>query len=78
MSAPIFPTGTVTFVFTDIEGSTKMLNTLRTDRFHEVLEVHTAALRRAFAASGVENRIGRGLRRDRRRSRATTECLRRS
>jgi len=57
ISAPTFPTGTVTFVFTDIEGSTKMLNTLGTDQFHEVLEVHTAALRRAFAGDGVEIRF---------------------
>src|SRR5438552_18386744 len=50
------PRGTLTFVFTDIEGSTKLLNALGTDRYHEVLEAHTAALRRAFA-KGHEVRI---------------------
>src|SRR5436190_13888867 len=50
------PRGTLTFVFTDIEGSTKLLNALGTDRYHEVLEVHTDALRRAFA-KGHEVRI---------------------
>ncbi len=57
MSTSLFPTGTVTFVFTDIEGSTKMLNSLGTYRFHEILEVHTAALRSAFAGDGVEIRF---------------------
>src|SRR5205814_10000898 len=50
------PRGTLTFVFTDIEGSTKLLNALGTDRYHEVLEVHTDTLRRAFA-KGHEVRI---------------------
>jgi predicted ATPase/class 3 adenylate cyclase len=50
------PRGTLTFLFTDIEGSTKLLNALGTDRYHEVLEAHTEALRRAFA-KGHEVRI---------------------
>src|SRR5438552_6842955 len=50
------PRGTLTFVFTDIEGSTKLLNALGTDRYHEVLEAHTDALRKAFA-KGHEVRI---------------------
>jgi predicted ATPase/class 3 adenylate cyclase len=50
------PTGTLTFLFTDIEGSTKLLNALGTDRFHEVLAVHTQALRGAFADGGTEVR----------------------
>src|SRR6266542_7154375 len=50
------PSGTLTFLFTDIEGSTKLLNALGTDRYHQVLEVHTETLRRAFAA-GHEVRI---------------------
>jgi class 3 adenylate cyclase len=37
------PRGTLTFLFTDIEGSTKLLNGLGTDRYHEVLEAHTDA-----------------------------------
>ncbi|HUQ17231.1 MAG TPA: adenylate/guanylate cyclase domain-containing protein, partial [Candidatus Saccharimonadales bacterium] len=50
------PSGTVTFLFTDIEGSTKLLTDLGTDRYHEVLEVHTQVLRAAFAR-GHEVRI---------------------
>ena len=50
------PSGTLTFLFTDIEGSTKLLNALGTDRYHEVLATHTTALRGAFA-EGTEVRI---------------------
>ena len=55
MTEPL-PRGTLTFLFTDIEGSTKLLNALGTDRYHEVLEVHTVTLRQAFA-KGYEVRI---------------------
>ena len=55
MTGPL-PRGTLTFLFTDIEGSTKLLNALGTDRYHEVLEAHTEALRRAFS-KGHEVRI---------------------
>ncbi len=54
-TAPL-PRGTLTFLFTDIEGSTKLLNALGTDRYHEVLEAHTDALRRAFG-KGHEVRV---------------------
>jgi len=50
------PSGTLTFLFTDIEGSTKLLNALGTDRYHEVLATHTRTLRAAFAG-GTEVRI---------------------
>jgi predicted ATPase/class 3 adenylate cyclase len=50
------PSGTLTFLFTDIEGSTKLLNELGTDRYHEVLATHTQTLRAAFTA-GTEVRI---------------------
>src|SRR5256885_9075579 len=56
MTDRALPTGTLTFVFTDIEGSTTLLNSLGTDRYHEVLETHTQTLRRAFA-KGHEVRI---------------------
>jgi class 3 adenylate cyclase len=56
MATGPLPRGTLTFLFTDIEGSTKLLNALGTDRFHEVLEVQTVALREAFAR-GHEVRI---------------------
>ena len=51
------PAGTLTFVFTDIEGSTKLQTQLGTDRYHEVLEVHTRILRDAFRDGGYEVRI---------------------
>ena len=44
------PAGTVTFVFTDIEGSTSLLKQLGRDRYDEVLAEHTQLLRAAFAA----------------------------
>jgi predicted ATPase/class 3 adenylate cyclase len=50
------PSGTLTFLFTDIEGSTKLLNALGTNRYHDVLATHTKTLRAAFAG-GTEVRI---------------------
>jgi class 3 adenylate cyclase len=47
------PTGTVTFVFTDIEGSTAVLQRLGPDRFRDALEDHNRLIRDAFTA-GVE------------------------
>jgi predicted ATPase len=48
------PAGTVTFLFTDIEGSTKLLHELG-DGYAEALSEHRRALRAAFEAnSGVE------------------------
>jgi predicted ATPase/class 3 adenylate cyclase len=48
------PTGTVTFLFTDIEGSTR-LATESAEQFPKVLERHHALLREAFnARDGVE------------------------
>jgi class 3 adenylate cyclase/DNA-binding beta-propeller fold protein YncE len=45
------PTGTVTFLFTDIEGSTRLERELR-ERYGEVLAQHQRLLRAAFAAHG--------------------------
>jgi predicted ATPase/class 3 adenylate cyclase len=45
------PSGTVTFLFTDIEGSTKLLGELG-DAYAAALEQHRAVLRRAFADHG--------------------------
>ena len=56
MAKAALPRGTLTFLFTDIEGSTKLLDALGTERYHEDLEVHTQVLRRAFA-KGHEVRI---------------------
>jgi predicted ATPase len=49
------PSGTVTFVFTDIEGSTALLDDLGAEAFMEALADHRRALRDAFGAhSGYE------------------------
>ncbi|CAN5758019.1 hypothetical protein BH18ACT15_BH18ACT15_03090 [soil metagenome] len=47
--APSLPTGTVTLLFTDIEGSTKLLSRLG-DRYGEVLAAHHEVIRAACAA----------------------------
>jgi class 3 adenylate cyclase len=43
------PTGTVTFVFTDVEGSTRLLRQLR-ERYGELLAEHRRLIRDAFTA----------------------------
>src|SRR5437764_390506 len=45
------PSGTVTLLFTDIEGSTRLLQHLG-ERYAEVLAEHQRLLREAFAAHG--------------------------
>ena len=51
---PELPSGTVTFLFTDIEGSTRLLHELG-DAYAAALAEHRASLREAFAANdGVE------------------------
>jgi len=45
------PTGTVTFLFSDIEGSTRLLQSLG-ERYPGVLETHQRLLRDAFGAHG--------------------------
>ena len=52
---PDLPTGTVTFLFTDIEGSTRLLHALGPDAYADALAEHRRLLREAFAAhDGVE------------------------
>ncbi len=46
------PSGTVTFLFTDIEGSTRLLHALGPDTYADALATHRRALREAFAAHG--------------------------
>ena len=46
------PTGTVTFLFTDIEGSTRLLHALGTNAYATALAEHRSVLRDAFAAHG--------------------------
>jgi predicted ATPase len=49
------PTGAVTFLFTDIEGSTKLLHELGAEQYEQALIEHRRILRRAFIHhSGVE------------------------
>jgi predicted ATPase/class 3 adenylate cyclase len=49
------PTGTVTFLFTDIEGSTRLLHELGPEAYAEALAEHRRLLRDAFADhDGVE------------------------
>ena len=54
VTAPALPTGTVTFLFTDIEGSTRLLKRLG-ERYGEVLVEHQRILRATFeGAAGRE------------------------
>src|SRR5439155_6133309 len=46
------PTGTVTFLFTDVEGSTKLLHELGAKRYAEALAEHRAAVRATCVAQG--------------------------
>jgi len=46
------PTGTVTFLFTDVEGSTRLLNELGAEAYDEALAEHRRRLRGAFARRG--------------------------
>ncbi len=49
------PAGTVTFAFTDVEGSTKLLRQLGTDAYADALAEHRRALRATFVRhDGVE------------------------
>src|SRR5581483_11118 len=49
---PDLPRGTVTFLFTDIEGSTRLLHELGPERYAEALAEHRVVLRDAFARHG--------------------------
>jgi predicted ATPase/class 3 adenylate cyclase len=46
------PGGTVTFVFTDVEGSTKLLHALGAEAYADALATHRRILRDAFNAHG--------------------------
>jgi predicted ATPase/class 3 adenylate cyclase len=49
---PELPSGTVTFLFTDVEGSTRLLHELGAERYAEALAEHRRVVREAFAAHG--------------------------
>ena len=46
------PTGTVTFLFTDVEGSTRLLHELGAEAYAEALAEHRRIIREACAAQG--------------------------
>ena len=46
------PSGTVTFLFTDVEGSTRLLHALGADAYAQALATHRRILRGAFTAHG--------------------------
>ena len=46
------PSGTVTLLFTDVEGSTALLRELGAERYAEALMEHRRVLRDAFSAHG--------------------------
>jgi predicted ATPase/class 3 adenylate cyclase len=54
------PTGTLTFLFSDIEGSTRLLESLGTTAYRELLEQHQRLLRSAYAAAGGIERSTEG------------------
>ena len=49
---PELPNGTVTFLFTDVEGSTKLLHELGAEAYAEALAEHRRVIREACAAEG--------------------------
>jgi class 3 adenylate cyclase len=51
----VLPTGTVTFLFTDVEGSTKLLHELGAEAYARRLATHRQVIREACARhDGVE------------------------
>jgi len=48
----VLPSGTVTFLFTDVEGSTRLLHELGAEAYAEALFHHRRVLRAAFGAHG--------------------------
>jgi class 3 adenylate cyclase len=49
---PDLPTGTVTFLFTDVEGSTRLLRELGPEAYAEALAEHRRVIREACVAEG--------------------------
>ena len=74
------PTGTVTFLFTDVEGSTRLVKALGATRYGDVLGMHRQLLQQVFReAGGVEvDSAGRILRRVSQRGRRHAGSRRRA
>src|SRR6187431_1473460 len=49
---PDLPTGTVTFLFTDVEGSTRLLHELGPEAYADALAQHRRVIRAACSAEG--------------------------
>ena len=47
------PTGTVSFLFTDIEGSTRLLQAAGEERYAHLLDTHRRLLRASFEAAST-------------------------
>ena len=60
MKDRVLPTGTVTFLFSDMEGSTRLAEGLGPAAFTEVLDLHNDLLRAAFAGHGGVERGTQG------------------
>jgi hypothetical protein len=52
MAGSRLPSGTVTFLFTDIEGSTRLLHELGQERYAEALELHRHVVRASCTRHG--------------------------
>jgi predicted ATPase/class 3 adenylate cyclase len=52
MKGRVLPTGTVTFLFSDMEGSTRLVQEVGPAAFTRILERHNSILRAAFGAHG--------------------------
>jgi predicted ATPase/class 3 adenylate cyclase len=60
MTERALPTGTVTFLFSDMEGSTRLVRDLGPAVFTEILERHNQILRTAFTRHGATERGTQG------------------
>jgi class 3 adenylate cyclase len=56
------PSGTVTFLFSDIEGSSRIEQAVGTERYAALLARHREILRTAFQAHGGAERAPRATR----------------
>jgi class 3 adenylate cyclase len=54
---PGLPTGTVTFLYADIVGSTRLLHHLGEERYAQVLTEHYRLLRTAIQSSSVQRAV---------------------